>query len=57
MVINPKTTNDRYEIKLNSGWLKYVTSYTYVGVTISETGLIDLDIMQHAKDKKKIGVC
>ena len=53
MVINPKTTNDRTYIKLNSGWFKYVTSYTYLGVTISDTGLINQDIIQHAKDKKK----
>ena len=49
MVING---NDKSGLVLNNGVLKYVTSYVYLGYTLTDSGLVQVDIDQHISSKR-----
>ena len=50
MVINGDF--DKSGLGLNNGILKYVTSYVYLGYTLTDTGLVQEDIDQHISSKR-----
>ena len=53
LVINPKNQDDRCNIKLESGWLKYCSSYVYLGVIFSDNGAVSTDVNLHVCQRQK----
>ena len=53
MIINPKKHDYRVNIKLNSGWLSYEKAVTYLGVIISDTGILHEDLASYITEKSK----
>ena len=51
MIINGKNIS-KMRLSLNNGQLKYVTSYVYLGYTLTDTGLIQKDVDKHIKSKR-----
>ena len=46
MIINPKNHDYLMNIKLISGWLTYKKSVVYLGVIISDSGVLHKDLAQ-----------
>ena len=53
LVISPITEIDHCDIKLDSGWLKYCSSYVYLGVIISDNGTVAVDVDMHIEQREK----
>ena len=53
MIINPKDTDHRVNIKLDSGWLSYKTTVVYLGVIFSNSGVVNEDLNDHVAEKRK----
>ena len=53
MVINSDNESDRYNIKLDSGWLKYREEFLYLGAIFSDKGLLSYDLNLHVSSKSK----
>ena len=53
MIINPKKLDYRVNIKLKSGWLSYKKSVVYLGVIISDIGVLHEDLVSHVAEKSK----
>ena len=53
LVMYPDKLEDRRDIKLESGWLKYSSTYVYLGVIISDTGSIANDLDLHTAQREK----
>ena len=53
MVINPLVQLDRVNIKLDDGWLSYVSEFVYLGVIFSDNGTLNIDVDLHADSKRK----
>ena len=53
LVINPKNAEDRYDLKLENGWLSYNASFVYLGAVFSDTGAVYHDVNQHACQREK----
>ena len=53
MVINPPSDFVKADIKIDSGWLPYRATVIYLGVVITDNGLLSTDVIQQAKNKCK----
>ena len=53
LIINPKYSSDRTDIKLNKGWLSYKSTFVYLGSIFSDNGALHHDVNLHADDKAK----
>ena len=51
LIINPKSNDRKSSIVLNSGVLKYNSSFEYLGVIISDTGLLKEDMRRYVEKK------
>ena len=55
LIINPKSQDRKSSILLDSGVLKYKSSFEYLGVIISDTGVLKQDVKSYL-DKKSFNV-
>jgi hypothetical protein len=53
LVINPKKTGDRTDIKLNHGWLSYRSTFVYLGAIFSDNGAVFHDVNLHVAQREK----
>ena len=53
LVINPHTLEDRLDIKLDSGWLNYCSTFVYLGAIFSDNGTVYYDLNLHVKNRGK----
>ena len=53
MIINPDVGDIRVNIKLEYGWLLYKKSVVYLGVIVSDCGVMNVDLDLHVKDRSK----
>ena len=53
LVVNPSNGNDRDNIELDNGTLKYYSSFVYLGVIFSDRGDVSTDLDLHVKDREK----
>ena len=53
LTINPQKQEDRYNVKLENGWLSYCSTYVYLGVIISDDGMIANDVARHVEGREK----
>ena len=54
LIINPSSKNDiRCDLKLDNGWLDYKNCQKYLGVLISDSGVLKYDIDAFLKLKNK----
>ena len=53
LIINPKYSADRVDVKLNNGWLSYKSSFVYLGTIFWDNGTIYNDINLQADAKSK----
>ena len=51
LIINPKANDRKSSIVLNSGVLKYKSSFEYLGVIISDTGVLKEDVKRYVEKK------
>ena len=51
LIINPKVNDRRSSIILESGVLKYKSSFEYLGVIISDTGMLKEDVKSYVEKK------
>ena len=53
LVINPKSREDTYDIKLEFGWLLYHSTFVYLGGIFSGSGVVLDDVNLHVKEREK----
>ena len=53
LVINPQKPDDRQDIKLESGYLSYRSSYVYLGAIFSDGGVVAKDLDVHVSERQK----
>ena len=53
MIINPDVGDIRANVKLESGWLLYKKTAVYLGVLVSDSGVINVDLDLHVTDRSK----
>ena len=53
LVLNPQKEEDRFDIKLDSGWLTYCSSYVYLGAIFSDDGAVTTDVDLHVAQRQK----
>ena len=53
MIINPDVGDIRANIKLEYGWLLYKKSVVYLGVIVSDCGVMNVELDLHVKDRSK----
>ena len=53
MVINTCNPQDRIDIKLEKGWISYTKEFVYLGVIVTDKGIVNVDVNLHANGKSK----
>ena len=53
MVINGRENDLKCDLRIESGWLQYKASQKYLGVMISDTGVVKTDVALFIEKKKK----
>ena len=53
LVINPDICEDRLDIKLDSGWLNYRSTFVYLGAIFSDNGAVYNDLNLHVSNREK----
>ena len=53
MVINTCTPQDRIDVKLEKGWFSYTKEFVYLGVIVTDKGIVNVDVNLHANGKSK----
>ena len=53
LIINGRENDLKCDLKIDSGWLQYKTSQKYLGVIISDTGILKIDLSLFLEKKKK----
>ena len=56
MLINGKSNDLKFDLKLEIGWLKYKSSQKYLGTIFTDTGILKADISSFIEKKKDINV-
>ena len=54
MIINGKSNDLKFDLKLEIGWLKYKSSQKYLGTIFTDTGILKADISSFIEKKTKI---
>ena len=53
LVINPRNEFVKVDLKIDSGWLPYRSTTVYLGVVITDNGLLSTDVILQTQNKYK----